>query len=317
MREVAKIVGVSRGTVFNVKMRLFPTQKGHKAGRPAVLSCQRKRWIVRKIITGQVDTAAEMRRHLLAMENVSVSVETIRNCLREAGLRSFPKAKKPLLRKRHVKQRLAFAKKYQHWTEDDWNRVIWSDETKVNRMGSDGRKWGWKTRGAKLQPHHVQPTVKHGGGSLVVWGCMSRHGVGNLVRIDGGLNAELYCKILEEDLAASVEFYGDSLANFVFQQDNDPKHTSKLAQKWIADHSVEVLDWPAQSPDLNPIEHLWEYVKRKLADYDAAPTSMYALWERLEKEWSAIPASVCKDLISSMPRRVKAVLAAKGGYTRY
>ena len=82
---------------------------------------------------------------------------------------------------------------------------------------------------------------------------MPMNGIGNLVRIDGGLDAELYCKILEEDLPSSVEFYGDELKNYIFQHDNDPKHTSKKVKKWLADNEIEVLEWPAQSPDLNPI----------------------------------------------------------------
>jgi transposase len=316
-REVARQTQVSQSTVCQIKRKHLPRQKGQKPGHPAILSPQKKRWIVRKITSGQVDTAAEMQHYLSTAENISVSTETVRNCLKETGLRSLPKVKKPLLQKRHLKQRLAFAKKYQYWTEDDWKRVIWSDETKVNRMGSDGRKWGWKKPGTGLLPQHIQPTVKHGGGSLMVWGCMSFYGVGNLVRIDGGLNAELYCNILQEDLASSVEFYGGKLENFIFQQDNDPKHTSKLVKKWIADNVVEVLDWPAQSPDLNPIEHLWEHMKRRLSGYEMAPTSMYSLWERLEKEWEAIPPSVCNELIESMPRRITAVLKARGGYTKY
>lgn len=316
-RDVADQTGVSQTKVCEVKRKRFPQHKGKKAGRPPILTAQQKRLIVRKITSGQLGTAAEAGRYLSETQGTSASADTIRNWLKEAGLCSFPKIKKPLLQKRHVKQRLDFARKYQYWTVEDWKRVIWSDETKINCMGSDGRKWGWKRSGVQLQSHHVQATVKHGGGSIMVWGCMSTCGVGNLVRIDGGLNAELYCKILEEDLASSVEFYGEELANFVFQQDNDPKHTSKLARKWLSDNRIEVLDWPAQSPDLNPIEHLWEHLKRKLSDYETVPTNMHALWERMEKEWNAIPANVCVGLVESMPRRIAAVLKAKGGYTKY
>ena len=77
------------------------------------------------------------------------------------------------------------------------------------------------------------------------------------------------------------------------------------------------MEWPAQSPDLNPIEHLWSHLKKKLEEYENPPTGITDLWKRVEKEWNNIPASVCQNLIESMPRRVAAVLGAKGGYTKY
>jgi transposase len=316
-REIAKRIGVSQSTICNIKKNRLPGHLGKKSGRPALLSAHQKRLIVRKVTSGELNTAVDAQRYLQKAEDTNVNAQTVRNCMKESGLRAFPKVKKPLLSRRHIKQRLDFARKYQNWTVDDWKRVIWSDETKVNRWGSDGRKWGWKEPGAPLQKHHVQPTIKHGGGSLMVWGSMTAHDVGNLVRIDGTMDAKLYCKILNENLAPSVQKYGGMLGDYVFQQDNDPKHTSKLARKWLADHAIEVLDWPAQSPDLNPIEHLWVHLKRRLSDHESMPTSVHELWVRLEQEWSAIPASACTRLIESMPRRIVGVLRAKGGYTKY
>ena len=80
---------------------------------------------------------------------------------------------------------------------------------------------------------------------------------------------------------------------------------------------MAVMQWPANSPDLNPIEHLWSYLKRRLAEYPEPPASITELWQRAEKEWEAIPLSVCQKLIESMPGRVAVVLKAKGHYTKY
>ena len=217
----------------------------------------------------------------------------------------------------HIKQQLDFAYKYQHWTEADWAHVIWSDETKINCLGSDGRQWVWKRAGAPLTAQHVTPTVKFGGGSVMIWGCMTVHGVGLMCRIEGKMDASLYEEILEDDLLGTVEYYGMDREDLIFQQDNDSKHTSKCAQRWFKDNGIKVLDWPAQSPDLNPIEHLWQMLKFHLAAYPTEPKGVEELWRRVEVEWEKIPKEDCLKLINSMPRRVAAVLKAKGGYTKY
>lgn len=194
---------------------------------------------------------------------------------------------------------------------------MWSDETKINRFGSDGRIWVWKKSQEKLSKRLVKPTVKFGGGSLMIWGCMTAHGVGYMCRIDGGMDGELYRNILDDYVLETAHYYDMDPRDFIYQQDNDPKHTAKLTKQWFKDNNVELLEWPAQSPDLNPIEHLWDELERRLNSYEAVPTSIHALWERVEVEWEKISKEVCVNLIDSMPRRVAAVLKAKGGYTKY
>ena len=151
----------------------------------------------------------------------------------------------------------------------------------------------------------------------MIWGCMTSEGIGFACKIDGGMDAELYTTILKEDFLSTLEYYGLNRDEVIFQQDNDPKHTSRLASKWFSDNGIEVLQWPPQSPDLNPIEHLWCHLKRQLATYDTDPESMTELWKHVKAKWNEIPAGVCMDLIKSMPDRVATVLKAKGGHTKY
>src|SRR5258708_16911717 len=100
-------------------------------------------------------------------------------------------------------------------------------------------------------------------------------------------------------------------------EDNDPKHTSKKAKTWFNDHGFTVMEWPSQSPDLNPIEHLWNHVKKKLGECEEPPSGVHELWDWFQEEWEKIEPSFCHNLIESMPRRIEAVLKAKGGYTKY
>ena len=91
----------------------------------------------------------------------------------------------------------------------------------------------------------------------------------------------------------------------------------KKAKKCLGDLGMTPMIWPAQSPDLNPIEHLWNYLKARLAEYEEPAHSVAELWERVQEEWDKIPVEVCQNLIESMPRRLAAVVKAKGGYTKY
>ena len=150
-----------------------------------------------------------------------------------------------------------------------------------------------------------------------MWGCMTWEGVGYATRIEGKMNAQLYTDILKDELQQTLEYYDMDSEDIIFQQDNDPKHTSKLAKQCLEDLGVTTMIWPAQSPDLNPIEYPWHHLKEKLAQYEKPAQSVTELWERVQEEWEKIPVEVCQNLIESMPRRLAAVVRAKGGYTKY
>src|SRR5436189_115219 len=112
-------------------------------------------------------SAAQITQILQEITNQSLTSQTTRNHLKNAGLKAVVKAKKPVLTKRHRKERLDFALAHQDWTVEDWKTVVWSDETKINRLGSDGRIWVWKKDGEGLSDRLVKETKKFGGGSLI------------------------------------------------------------------------------------------------------------------------------------------------------
>ena len=316
-RKIASQVGISHSTVNRVCSQAMPNARKSRGGRPSKLTPRDKRKLVRLVTSGKVDTATQLQQELQNVMGIRINDQTVRNALKQEGLKAVVKKKRPRLLARHIKNRYEFALKYQYWTVEDWKRVVFSDETKISRLGSDGCKWVWKVPGGKLTAQHVSGTVKYGGGSLMIWGCMMARGVGYACRIDGRMGAQLYARVLDNEFPATLEHYELVKGDIIFQQDNDPKHTSRLATQWFQDNQIEVSDWPAQSPDLNPIEHLWWYLKKKLADYENEPASMHELWVRVEQEWEDIPEQVCLDLTESMPRRVAAVLVAKGGCTKY
>ncbi|KAG1366105.1 hypothetical protein G6F61_013316 [Rhizopus arrhizus] len=138
--------------------------------------------------------------------------------------------------------------------------MVFSDETKVNAFGSDGCKYYCSRPDDVLQPHHLDLTVKGGQGSVMVWGCITYDGPGYACWIhDGTMKAVDYVNILETTLMDSLKYYGCNPEDIYFQQDKDPKHTSKLAKQWFADNNLKcdhIFSWPAQIPHFNPIEHV-------------------------------------------------------------
>jgi hypothetical protein len=240
--------------------------------------------------------------------------------MKAAGYVARVMKKKPLLTAEHKRRRLRWAKAHSTWTVDEWRNAIWSDETALTLVGSGGREYTWIKDGddrAILDDERVTPTKKFGGGKLMLWGCMTWKGVGYGCKIDDILDAKLYCKILRGELMDTIEYYQLDLSEVIFQQDNDPKHTAHVTDETTDELGLTVMEWPPQSPDLNPIEHYWRHLKKQLKSKKQVYSSISELWEATEEELAIVNKKMCRELIASMPRRVQAVIQAKGGYTKY
>ena len=147
-----------------------------------------------------------------------------------------------LRKKAHYGQK----KRYLKDSQTMRNKILWSDETKIELLNAKCPVW--------RKPGTI-PMVKHGGGSIMLWGCFSAAGTGRLDRIEGKMNGAKYREILDENLLQSTH---DLILGrrFTYQHDNNPKHTAKTTQEWLRDKSLTVLEWSSQSPDLNLIQHL-------------------------------------------------------------
>ncbi len=143
-------------------------------------------------------------------------------------------------------------------------------------------------------PVQYSPNSEHGGGSIMLWGCFSAAGTGRLVAIEGKMNAAKYRDIMDENLLQSAQD-PQTGPKFTFQQDNDPKHTAKITKEWLHNNSVTVLEWPSQSPDLNPIEHLWRDLK--MAVHQRLPSNLTELERICKEEWQRIPNPGVKNLL--------------------
>ncbi|KAK3509142.1 hypothetical protein QTP70_020254, partial [Hemibagrus guttatus] len=165
-----------------------------------------------------------------------------------------------------------------------------------------------------FQKKNIIPTVKYGGGSVMVWGCFAASGPGRLAVINGTMNSAVYQKILKENVRPSVCDL-KLKCNWVLQLDNVPKHTSKSSPEWLKKNKMKTLEWPSQSPDLNPIEMLWHDLKKVV--HAQKPSNVAELQQFCKDEWAKIPPQRCNRLIASYGKRLIAVVAAKGGPTSY
>jgi hypothetical protein len=199
----------------------------------------------------------------------------------------------------------------------DWERVIFSDESKFNLFGSDGLQYCWRKKGQALDPRYTKKQVKHGGGKVMVWGCITPYGVGRLCRIDGLMNSTKYISILQEGYLGTLQDLQAGQQDFILQGDNDPKHTSKATKAWLKENHIQTLDWPPSSPDMNIIENLWAYLDDRIRAHPNKLSNSTELWKVLQEEWKNISPEYVKKLYESLPRRVKEVCNTKGGNTKY
>lgn len=315
--EIGKIINRSKSTVQKVINR-FKSENlianKPRTGRPPKLNNREERKIEAIIKKDPFTSAPKIATELKESFGKDVSADTVRRCIKRAGYNARTARKKPHVSEINKEKRMEFATEYKNKTNEFWEKVIFSDESKFNIFGSDGRELVWRKKCEELNPKNTRKTVKHGGGGVMVWGCMSAAGVGNLVFIEETMNKTVYMNILKENLNQSAEKL-NIRDEYYFQQDNDPKHTAWDVKMWIIHNTPHILKTPPQSPDLNPIEHLWDHLEKRIRNHTISNKAQ--LKEIILTEWGQISGDYTKKVVHSMPNRLNEVLRLKGYPTKY
>ncbi len=281
---IAKEAGCSQSAVSKHVNRKLSGRK--KCGRKRCTTNRENRSLMRIVKQNRFKNLGELHKEWTEA-GVKASRATRHRRVKEFGYSCRIPLVKPLLNHRQHQRRLTWTKEKKNWTVAQWSKVLFSDESKFCiSFGNQGPRV-WRKSGEAHSPS---------------------------CNLEINVTAAVYQEILEHFMLPSADqLFKD--ADFIFQQDLAPAHTAKSTKSWLNDHGVGVLDWPANSPDLNPIENLWGIVKRKMRN--KRPKNADELKATVKETWASIPPQQCHKLITSMPRWIEAVIKAKGAPTKY
>lgn len=318
-RAIALRLGVSHTTISRVVQRFRETNDHNRRqgqGRPRITTAIQDRFITLHALRERFTSTRKIQMQFRRVHNVQLSVDTVSRRLREQNLHIRIPATGPKLNADHRRARLEFAREHLDWNLQDWERVLFTDESRFCLYSSDRRQRVIRRPNERYAQCNIRETTLFNGGSVMVWGGISFTAKTDLVSLRGGsLNSRRYITdILSEHVIPFAPYIGN---NFLLMHDNAKPHTARIVDEYLQEVNVETLNWPSRSPDLNPIEHLWDILGRRLRDRQPPPLSLDDVEQMLIQIWNEIDQDQIRSLISSMQRRCEAVIRSRGGNTRY
>ncbi|GFR83748.1 transposable element Tcb2 transposase [Elysia marginata] len=247
-------------------------------------------------------------------QNNPISKWTVFRRLKTFGLCARRPACRTRLTPYNIRNRLDWARIHSFWPRQVWNNHMFSDESKFLLERQDGRKRVFRRVNERFVPQCLSQARAFGGGSMMVWGGITAAGKTPLVTVHGNLTARRYIdEILRPHVCQAIHNQG-----LTFMQDNAPAHRARITNQFLYENNIPVLHpWPPYSPDLNPIEHLWDLLDRRVRMRQPQRQTLLQLERALHEEWDNIPQHAVQRLIGSMRRRCQAVILSRGHHTRY
>lgn len=315
--DVARAFNVHRSVICRLWQRQCASgsPREQHTHRSRSTSSAQDRYIVLQARRDPTLTARQLVASLSTTHSVTVSDQTIRNRLHESGLHSRRPLRCPALRRGNRARRVEWCELHQNWDSEQWSNVLFTDESRFGFHSDSRRTRVWRRSGNSERLRSVQEVHSYRGGTVMIWAGIMIGGRTSLVFPEGNLNAAGYVREILEPVV--LPFAQEIGPEFILMQDNARVHTARTVQEWFHSNEINVLPWPAQSPDLNPIEHAWDRLQRSIQEHLSSVVSRSDLCDLLQEHWRLIPRDFIDNLILSIPRRCHAVLSARGGNTSY
>lgn len=313
VRQIGEELKVSRHCIMNT-WKLYQ-ETGNvtprpKSGRPPSTTKRADR-LIKRIVRHD----PRMSLPDLVVDWGHLQKSSVSKRLLKEKLESFKMQTKCILTKDHRKQRLDWCLEHASWTYNDWARVHFSDESNFTLINRKCKPVVRRFKHEKWHPKFLLPKLQGGGGSIGVFGMMSWHGVDGCRVYQGHMDQWKYMDTLDEILLKAISEAENNNQELIFQQDNAPCHKSFWSCCWFIEKNINPMPWPARSPDLSPIEHIWANIDRELLKNP--PKSMVQLEIEIARHWEEYPREKCINLIESMPDRILACIKANGGHFKY
>ena len=331
-QAIANKYGIAKSTAHYTYQRYqeHGTYKSlPRSGRPPIVTDRTRRHVLRDIKNNRTAPYADIAKSI-----EGVTARQVRDIATAAGYHRRVARRKPYLTPAQIEKRMAWAEANR---ERDWGKVIFTDETRLEIGERPGRRYVTRKPGEEFLFENIQPTFKSGRKSIMVWGCIAAGKKGPLVRLRlgqevdeepegrrrksgrGGLDGPRYIKqVLNGPLK---RFYAEMVAErgsgIVVVEDGAPAHSCNLAKAARASLGIRTLTHPPNSPDLNPIEPVWNLFKNRVADIPESRENIDKLWAAAKRVWEELTVEEIWHVAGSMSERVDAVLAAKGLHTRF
>ena len=270
---------------FAKMKRNVPLKNAHGQGRKRATTSSDDRCLLQLCKQDRIKTSHQLSSEWLLSSGKIVSDSTVRHRLLESGYKSHTAKPKPIRTAVQKQKRLSFEKGHINWLSDDWNKVIWSDESHFELFNRKSRTFIKRKPNEPDLPFSFISRLQKGGSSISLWECMTSTGVGPVIFYDGRMNARSYVQLIDDALSAFINnSFGTSLGGFWYMQDNARPHVSDFAKKFFERNKIPLLEWPSTSPDLNPIENLWDMIDNQLRTMH--PKNLMELKQMIEEIWA-------------------------------